>query len=470
MPASITETIIILILILFNGVFALSEISIVSSRKSRLEQWAKGGDEGARAALALANNPNKFLATIQVGMTCAAILTGVFAGSALEKALAGIIFADMPSLKPYARPIGFGVVFFTISYLTLILGELTPKRIGLANAEKMACIIGRPMWWLSNVTAPVIKLLNGTTDFIVKLLNIEPNDHPAVTSDEINLMIEHGTEAGVFQEAEEDMVKAVLKLGSRRVTALMTPRPKLLYLDINSSNQEIMSVLASAPPTRLLVVNNDLDNLLGYVFTRQVLAQPVISNGVDINACLKQPLFVPDNKTVLQVLDMFKHSGTHIAVVLDEYGDVQGIVTMTDVLKAIVGQLDAKEEPVDTILSEDCCWLLDGFLPIHKLKEILNIERLPEEHLKPYHTLAGFILNQLQRVPSVLDEVEFGQFKFVVTAMKGRRIDRVGVSLVKTAVTVEAATSAPAKDKNAKNGNANKEFATGTTSTKGTSK
>lgn len=431
MPATVTELIIILVLIFLNGVLALSEMAVVSSRKSRLEQWAKDGNEGAKAAIALCNNPNSFLATIQVGMTCTAILTGIYGGATIEKALSSV-FEQIPSLKPYSAAMGFGIVFVCISYLTLILGELTPKRVGIANAEKLACLISRPMWWLSNVAAPIINLLNASTEFIVNVLRIKPTNEPPVTSDEINLMIEHGTEAGVFQEAEEDMVKAVLALGKRRVTQLMTPRPKLLYLDINSTNtQEIINVLAGAPPSRLLVVDSDLDHLLGYVFTKHVLAQPVFSNGVDLNACLKQPLFVPETKTALQVLDMFKHSGTHIAIILDEYGDVQGVVTMTDMLKAIVGELDTREGPMYQNLSEDCCWLLDGFLPLEKLKEILSIKQLPGEAQKQYHTLAGFILNQLDHMPSVLEEVEFAEFNFVVTAMKGRRIDRVGVSRIK---------------------------------------
>ena len=446
MPSTATELIIILCLILLNGLLALSEISIVSSRKSRLEQWAKEGNEGARAALALCNNPNSFIATIQIGMTCTAIMTGTFSGATIASALTGVV-EQFAAIKSYAAAIGFGIVFVTISYFTLILGELTPKRIAIANAEKIACFISRPMWWLVNVADPIIRLLNASTEFMVALFGIKQVNEPPVTSDEIGLMIEHGTEAGVFQEAEEDMVKAVLKLGSRRVTALMTPRPKLLYLDMNSTNQEILAVMAGAPPSRLLVVDGDLDHLLGYVFTKQVLAQPVFSNGVDLNACLKQPLFVPENKTALQVLDLFKHSGTHIAIVLDEYGDVQGVVTMTNMLEAIVGELDASEIPTSMGISAEYSLLLEGFLPIDKLKEILGINYLPGEEQKQYHTLAGFLLSQLEHVPGVYEELRFGDFIFVVTAMKARRIDRIGVSRVKaeSASRGAEATVAPGK-------------------------
>lgn len=428
MPGTVTELFIILSLVFLNGLLALSEISIISSRKPRLEQWSKEGNEGAKAALALINNPNSFLATIQIGMTCTAILTGTFSGATIASALSSCL-EQIPSIKPCSTALSFGIVFITISYLALILGELTPKRIGIANAEKTACIVARPMWWLTNMAYPIIKLLNASTEFMMTLLRIRPASEPPVTSDEIGLMIEHGTEAGVFQEAEEDMVKAVLKLGSRKVTALMTPRPKLLYLDINSTNQKILSVLAGAPPSRLLVVDGDLDHLLGYVFTKQVLAQPVFSNGVDLNACLKQPLFVPESKSALQVLDMFKHSGTHMAVVLDEYGDVQGVVTMTNMLEAIVGELDT-QIPLSQGLSEDCCLLLDGFMPIEKLKEFLGIDRLPNEN-KGYHTLAGFILTQLEHVPSVYEQVQFRDFNFIVTAMNAKRIEQVGVTKVK---------------------------------------
>ena len=408
----------------------MSEISIVSSRKARLEQWANEGNEGAKAALALTANPDVFLATIQIGMTVTAILTGVFGGATIADTLADCMRV-VPWLKPYASGIGFGLVVVSISYLTLILGELTPKRIGLANAEKMACVVGPPMWWLSQIAAPLVRLLNHSSDLVVTALGVKRSNEPPITTDEIKLMIEHGTEAGVFQEAEEDMVKGVLRLGARPVTALMTPRPKLIWLDRNDTHQNILTKLAAAPPTRLLVAEDDVDHLHGYVFTKHVLAQPVFSKVVDLNACLKQPLFVPETTKALHVLEMFKNSGTHIAVILDEYGSVQGVVTMTDMLKAIVGEIDFPERPLSaTLHTPNCSWLLDGFLPIDQLKEMMGVSQLPMEAEAKYQTLAGFIIQQKGCVPSVGDKLEYGEYQFCVTAMSGRRIAKVGVSFI----------------------------------------
>jgi putative hemolysin len=430
MSSTLIQVLIIVLLILMNGIFAMSEISIVSSRKARLEQWAKEGNAGAKAALLLISNPDVFLATIQIGMTVTAILTGVFGGATIADTLAQSM-SYIPALKPYASSIGFGLVVVTISYFTLILGELTPKRIGLANAEKMACLIGPPMWWLSQTAAPVVKLLNYSSDLVVKALGVKRSTAPPITTDEIKLMLEHGTEAGVFQEAEEDMVKGVLRLGARPVTALMTPRPKLIWLDKNDTHQNILTKLAISPPTRLLVAEDDVDHLHGYVFTRQVLAQPVFSKVVDLNACLKQPLFVPETTTALQVLEMFKNSGTHIAVILDEYGNVQGVITMTDMLKAIVGEIDFPERPSNaTLHTPNCSWLLDGFLPIDQLKEMMGVSHLAMEAEAKYQTLAGFLIQQKGSLPGVGDQVEYGEYRFCITAMSGRRVAKVGVAFI----------------------------------------
>ena len=313
-----------------------------------------------------------------------------------------------------------------ISYLTLILGELAPKQVALANAEKMACVVGPPLMRISKFAYPIVRLLNASSGFVVKVLGVKKSDEPPVTTEEIKLLISHGTQAGVFQEAEEDMVKGVLRLATRKVTALMTPRPKVVFLGVNDTHQEILKTLVSSPPSKLLVADGDIDHLLGYVYTRHILAQPVFSDTVDLKACLKQPLYVPENKTALQVLDMFKHSGIHIAVVVDEYGSVQGVVTMTDMLKAIVGDIDQTEIPLaETMGGQHAYWVLDGFLPIDRLKETIGVEALPQE--SQYQTLAGFIMHQVGDLPELSDEVEWGGYSFHVLSMNGRRIDKVAV-------------------------------------------
>jgi len=407
----------------------MAEISIVSSRKSRLEKWAKEGNEGATAALLLSNHPHCLLATVQVGMTLTSILLGVFGGATISNAL-GAYLREIPGLAPYASAIAFTVVVLVISYLTLILGELSPKRVGLANPEKTACLIGPAMWRLSRIAQPIIKFLNASCSLVVGILRVKESAEPPITTEEINLLVAHGTRAGVFQEAEECMVRGVLRLSGRPISAIMTPRPQLIWLDVNETQERIRSVLLSAPPDRILICNGMLDNVLGFAFAKHAACQLMSSDSIDLKQCLVQPLFVPENVTALQLLDQFKHTGNHFAIVLNEYGGVEGVATMTDMFKGIVGGGDLHEASQAKLIHHECCWLLDGYMPIDHFKLMTGLESLPDDLDAHYHTLAGFIIHLARELPTANFSRESSGYRFHVVSMRDRRIETVGLEYI----------------------------------------
>ncbi|SRR5579875_311930 len=423
------ELAIILSLILTNGVFAMSEIAIVSARKARLEKWAKEGNEKAGVALSLANSPDSFLATIQVGISGTAILTGVFGGATVAEYLAGVL-AAAPVLKPYSRGLAMAAVVLAITYASLILGELAPKRVALLNAERIACAVAVPMTWLSRVTAPVVRLLSASTDFVLALIGARASAEPPLTSEEIKLLIDQGAQQGVFAASEHDLVKSVLRLGARSVTALMTPRTELVCVDVNDPPDKVLSVLVSAQPTRVLVVDGDHDHIRGYVRVKHLLAQPAGDRGLDLPGLLEEPLYLPETKSSLEALEMFKKTGVHIAVVLDEFGGVLGVVTMTDLLKAIVGELPVAGVAGDPRAVErtDGTWLFDGRLPVDQFKEMVRLASLPDEERAHFQTLGGFVMHQVGRVPAVGDQFQAGGLMFRVISMNGNRLGKVAVA------------------------------------------
>jgi putative hemolysin len=429
------EITIIFLLIVFNGLFAMSEIAIVSARKARLEKWAKDGNQKAAAALALANQPNSLLATIQIGISLTAILTGVFGGATVAESLSHVL-DNIPPLKPYSKALAMGSVVITITFVSLILGELVPKRIALINAERIACIVSGPMTWLLKLAAPIAKLLSYSTEFVLTLMGARLSEEPIVTSDEIKLIIDQGAQAGVFGASEHDLVKSVLKLGEKNITALMTPRTDIVWVDSHDTPDEVLPKLINCAPTRVIVADSDLDNITGYVNVKHVLSQPALSQAVDLNRCMEKPLFVPETKSALEVLDQFKKSGIHIAVVLDEFGGTIGVTTMTDLLKAIVGELPVAGSKADLRAVErtDGTWLLDGRLAVDQFKEIVKVNKLPDEERAHFQTLGGFVMHLIGRAPEVADEFVWNGYLFRVVSMQGKRIGKVGVAKVSAEV------------------------------------
>jgi putative hemolysin len=426
MPPLMVEALVVVLLILINGFFAMSEIAVVSARKTRLRQWAEEGKAKARAALELANNPNQFLATIQIGITLVGILAGAFGGATIANKFS-VVLNDIPWLAPYSHPLSLALVVLIITYLSLIVGELGPKRLALNNPERLAMAIAGPMQVLSRAAYPAVHLLGLSTDYLLQALGMKSSTEPPVTEEEIRALIEQGTQAGMFEEAEQEMVERVFRLGDRRVSAVMTPRTEIVWLDREASAQEIRQTITESAHSCFLVADGSLDNVLGVVHAKDLLAHILGEQVVDLGATLQQPLYVPESMRALKVLELFKQSGTHIALVIDEYGGIQGLVTPNDILEAIVGDLPVAGEQLEplAVQREDGSWLLDGMLPVDEFKDLFDLGELPGEDQGIYQTLAGFVIMQLGRIPVVADHFEWEGFKIEVIDMDGNRVDKV---------------------------------------------
>ena len=423
------EILIIFLLIVANGVFAMSEAAIISARKARLQQLAEAGNSQARAALELATHPNQFLATVQIGITLVGILAGAFGGATIAEEIAARL-SVVPFLVPYSEVVGVGIVVLGLTYFSLIIGELVPKRLALNNAERIASAVAAPMRALSAIAAPVVRLLNVSTDVVIRVLGVKPSTEPSITPEEIKILIEQGTESGVFEEAEQEMIESVLRLNERRVGAFMTPRMQIVWFGIEDSAEEIQRKIANSRHSRFPVIQDSLDNVLGIVRAKDLLTQSLANQQLDLMAWLHPPLFIPENMSALKVLELFKQKGTHIALVTDEYGGIQGMVTHNDILEAIVGYIHSAGSPAEPEATrrEDGSWLLDGLLPIDKLKEIFDIEKLPDEEQSHYQTVGGFVMAQVRNIPLVGQRFEWGNLCFEVVDMDGRRVDKVLVT------------------------------------------
>ena len=426
MPPTMFEALVIFLLIILNGVFAMSEMAVVSARKSRLQQWAEAGNARARAALELANAPNQFLSTVQIGITLIGILAGAFGGATIATALASWL-DGIPLLAPYSRALSLAIVVAIITYLSLIVGELVPKRLALNNPERLAAAIASPMRALSRIAHPVVHLLGLSTEFVLRMLGMQSTPEPPVTEEEIRALIAQGAQAGMFEEAEREMVDRVFRLGDRRVGAVMTPRPEIIWLDRDAPPEEIRDTITQSAHSRFLVAEGSLDNVLGVVHAKDLLVHCLGEQTVDLNATLQQPLYVPESMRALKVLELFKQSRTHIALAVDEYGGIQGLVTPNDILESIVGDLPEAGEVVEPLAQqrEDGSWLLDGMLPVDEFKALFHLGPLPGEDQAVYHTVAGFVIMQLGRIPAAADSFEWEGLKIEVVDMDGNRVDKV---------------------------------------------
>lgn len=419
------EILILLVLIIVNGVFSMSEMAIVSARKVRLQQLANQGNTSAQAALELADAPNHFLSTVQVGITLIGILTGAFGGATIADKLVGYLTL-IPGLAPYSRAIAFGLVVVSITYLSLIFGELVPKRLALNNPERIASAVAIPMRMVAAIASPIVHLLSASTELVLRVLGIEQSTEPQVTEEEIKILIEQGTEAGTFEEAEQDMVERVFRLGDRPVNALMTPRPDIVWLDLEDSPEENRNKMMDSAHSRFPVCQGGLDNVLGVMYVTDLLARSLSGQPLDLTASLRQPIFVPESTRGLKVLELFKQTGIHMAAVVDEYGVIQGLVTLNDIMVEIVGDVPSvnqMEEP-QAVQREDGSWLLDGMLPVDEFFEIFDMEELLE-HRGNYQTLGGFVITHLGRIPAAADHFEWEGMRFEVMDMDGNRVDKV---------------------------------------------
>lgn len=424
MPPGLLEILIVLSLTIINGVFAMSEASLVAARKARLQQRANEGNKGARAALELLASPNSFLSTVQIGITLVGIVLGAFSGATLAELLAPTL-ARIEFLAPSAEAVAFALVVLATTYLSLIIGELVPKQLALNNPENVAARVAGPMLRLSQLASPLVRFLGASTNLLLRLLGVRPSNEPAVTEEEIRVMIEQGTQAGTFERAESDLVGGVFRLDDIRVGAIMTPRPDVIWLDVTDTPAEILDKVRASGHSRFPLVDGSLDNVVGIVSAKDLLARVLAGQPCDPRTCQQTPVFVPESLSALKMLETFKNSNTHIALVIDEYGGWQGIVTVTDVFEAIIGSGYLGEGEPDAVRRDDGSWLLDGLMTTDEVENVLQAIAFPDDSEREYETLGGFIMHRIGRIPTTSDVVEFQGWRFEVMDMDGHRVDKV---------------------------------------------
>lgn len=436
------EMVFIIVLILANGVFAMAEAAVISARKVRLQQRINEGNVKAQRALNLAEQPGDFLATVQIGITLVGILAGAFGGATIAKQLAGIL-ETIPFLSSVSEALSLGLVVLAITYLSLVVGELVPKNLALKRPEDIAVAVASPMHSLSKLVSPVVYLLNASTSIALKVLRIKPTSDLAVTEDEIKVMIDQGTQIGTFQEPERDMLARVFRFADLKVSDLMTPRPDIAWLDMNDTPEVIRNKLLAGDHSRFPVCEDDLDNVRGIIRATGLLNQLLKGQPFDLKTNLEVAFFVPETVSALKVLETFKQTGYHTALVIDEHGGIQGLVTLTNLLEELVGDVAITEGVIEpqVIQRQDGSWLLDGMVPAQRFKEILNLKELPGEEQGHYQTLGGFVMAQLGRVPGAGDVFEVQGQRFEVVDMDGYRVDKVLV------VPIRAESSGVSDDK-----------------------
>lgn len=422
------EVLFLFVLILANGLFSMSEMAVVSSRRARLQQRADDGHAGARVALELAEEPARFLSTVQVGITLIGIVTGAFGGARLGGKLSTALEgAGMDAA--YAGPLGIGLVVLTITYLSIVVGELVPKRLALSNPERIAAALAVPMRALSKVAYPFVRLLEVSTAFLARLLGGGASTDPPVTDEEVTHLLAQGAEAGVFEDAERDLVENVLWLGDQRVRTLMTPRREIAWLDLDSGPDELRRVVVESGYSRFPVARGELDRIEGVVRAKDLLAQMLYDGRIDIAAALRPALIVPASLSALRLLDTLRTSKRHIALVVDEHGSIQGLITHNEVLEAVAEIHDDPNDPdPEVVRRDDGSYLLDGGLALDELKEVLDIKALPDEEEGHYHTLAGFVLAHLGHMPVAAECFDWGGFRFEVVDLDHHRVDKVLVT------------------------------------------
>ena len=426
------EIIVIVLLLLTNGFFAMTEIAVVSVRKPRLRRLADAGDDRARAALELAESPNRFLSTVQIGITLIGIFAGAFGGATIADNIR-LGLQPFPGLAPYAESIGLGIVVVTITYFSLVLGELAPKRIGLNNPEGIAMAVARPMLQLARVARPVVNFLGASTDALLRAFAFKPVKDATVTEEEVKILVQEGLRTGVFQKAETEMVESVLMLDTLAVRDIMTPRPKIIFLNRSDPHELIWHKIVVSGHSYFPVYEGNRDNVVGIVSVKAVYANIAAGTKAATADLMTKPLVVAATQTVIQLLESFKQSGRHIALVTDEFGGIVGLVTLHDVMEAIVGDFPSPEERLkpQAVRRDDGSWLLDAMIEIAQVEKVLPGLTFGEEASKDYQTLAGFIVKHLGRVPKEGETFESQGYVFEILDMDRHRVDKVLVMPVK---------------------------------------
>jgi putative hemolysin len=420
------EIIILLALIFINGLFVMSEIALVSARKSRLENQAEKGDLKAKKALELANTPEKFLSAAQIGITLIAILTGVYSGERFGKQLQPYI-ENIELLKPYAETVATTIVVIIVTFLSIIFGELIPKQIGLLRAEKIAKLVAGPMNGFALFTHPIVWLLNKISTLFFRLFNIKKSKDDAITEEEIKTLIGEGTEAGTIDEAEQEIIERVFHLGDRNITSLMTHRSDIIWFNLDDNEDKIKEKIIGEPHSVYPICDGDIDNLRGVVSIKDLYVSPDSTLFKDL---MQPALFVPENNSPYQVLEKFKESKLHSCFIVDEYGTILGLITLNDILEAIVGDMPQPDVPDYEIQErEDGTYLVDGQIPFYDFLTRFEKAEWMNEGEHDFDTLAGFILHQLERIPKQGDKLSWKGFKIEVIDMDSHRIDKLLVTL-----------------------------------------
>jgi putative hemolysin len=432
---------IIFVLILINGFFAASELALVSARKARLKMRADRGEVGARMALQLLDDPTKLLSSVQIGITLVGILTGVYSGAVFAEDLA-VVLRKIPSIVEYADELSFGIVVVCVTYLSLIFGELAPKRLALAHAERFAVFVAIPMFWVARIAAPLVWLLQVSTEAVAKLLPITSAPQASITEDEIKSLIATGTREGVFHHREREMIEGVLRLADRSVASIMVPRADIVWLDSNEPQGALWAQARASGHSRFLLCDGDLKHLIGVV-TLADLGEALRLGKLDPKQHVRKPMEVPNSISALKLLEMFRSATVHLAVVTEEYGDILGVVTPVDILQAIAGELpdEGSRERSEAVQREDGSWLMDGLLSIHEGETLLGRNDLTQGD--NYHTVAGFVLWHLGRLPVAGESLVWRDLRFEVIDMDGQRIDKVLISSAKLSTTGESSSGGP---------------------------
>lgn len=414
------------VLIVINGVFAMSEMSLTASRKSRLQVMAETGDAGARAALALHDSPTQFLSTVQIGITSIGVLNGIVGEAAFSGPVSAWLLAHLPMEATVADVLGTGLVVALITFMTIIFGELVPKRVGQMYPETVATLVARPMRGLSVAAGPFVKLLAGTTQAVLSLMGVRESTNRGVTEEEIAASLEEGLDAGVIEAHEHQMVRNVFRLDDRQIGSMMIPRGDIAWLEVAASREEILAGLTEHGHSRYPVCRGGLDEVLGVVTAHQLLMQLAASREISLTDSMQPPVFVPETLSGMELLEHFRGSPVQMVFVVDEYGVVQGVITLRDVLEAITGEFTPHlAEDAWAVQREDGSWLVDGMIPVPELKDRLGLKQLPDEDRGRYNTLAGMVMLLLGRLPQTTDAVEWAGWRFEVVDLDGKRVDKV---------------------------------------------
>jgi putative hemolysin len=425
------ELLILVGLLVLNGLFAMSELAVVSARKARLQVQADEGEAGAKAALQLLEAPDRFLSTVQIGITLIGTVAGVFGGSTLAEELADWLRANVPDSETYADAMGAVVIILLTTYLSLVIGELVPKRLAMQNPERIAARAARPMQLLSRLASPLVTLLSLSTSLVIRVLGVQPSDEPAVTENEVLSMIEQGIEGGVFEASEQQMVQGVFDLDVMLVREIITPRRDIVWFRLDDTREEIRQKVLNKPFSAYPICGNDLDDVLGVAHTKRILLALLSNEALDLRRVMQPALFIPETVTLSALLRRFKEAGTHLALIVDEHGGTDGLVTLNDIVEEILGYVGRAEPQM--VRREDGSYLVDGFLTVARFQELFSDFPIPEDETGDYQSIAGFVLTRLGRIPAAGDHFHWHRYRVEVMDMDGVRVDKL--LLQKTQIT-----------------------------------